>query len=413
MRNLKRIAVAAVTVTTVSGVVAGQAAAEPVVNTNSTDLMGPLNSMVDVFSKADDPTGLKGLTDLSDADTGDVKSLVGAASGLDVKQYSSTIESVLKDAGVDDETASVAARSSTGMTDALVNAADSEDLMNVLDGAPKCITAMAGLATSAAGMAAGTVGGAATGGVTTVAAAPAAASAATASIPGLLGCVKIAGSALTVAGKVVQAYENDQDAPQMVEFARMLNPDKGLGKEVVSQMPEDQQDAAAQAMTLTSEVAVPLSKVKFGDALVDYGTAVTGLGEGDPTASAAIVPATMKLGVQVASAVGEVAGADTSGLSDMVDLDTPKVKSSVTSSKSSDKAVDTDELDEVVSSSDSKSDSSSSTSSGSSVKKTTISSGSSSSSSDDDEDDGDVDEDASGSSDSDDDGDSDSSSAKG
>ena len=276
-------------------------------SSSKSSISDPVESMADTFESASraDPTSSK-VTGKEAAKDSEISQALGTASQLDVKQYSSAMSEALVDSGVDEETAGKAARASTSVTNAVVTSASAEDISTLSVSGPACGAALAALGAGGVGIA----GGAVTGG-TSAAAGTAVASAA---VPGMLGCATTAGAALRISGKAIKAYEEDPDAPQMVEVIEDMDSSSPLGKEVLNNMPADQRASAKAAMDFSSKVAKPLAKMKFGDSLIAYGDAATKMGKGDPTGTTDLLPISVALGSQMFVAVGESMGMDTSGM---------------------------------------------------------------------------------------------------
>lgn len=328
---MKKVIVAGLTTATMLAPSAfGQGLVSPAMTSPEIGMSEPINVMSDVFTAG-------GLTDMADVggltsgllgnsqnltDDESMNTAIETAQGVDTDVLSESMETVLLTSGVVDEDVAKKASSATGsMTSAAIKGISSKEMMTMVSAAPVCATALATVASTAPQVGLGAAAAPATGGASMAPALATTAATATASLPGLLGCGQMVGAGLKMSGTMIEAYESDPDAPQMVELVAEMKPDSQLGQMVLNEIPEEQRPQAREALQLTSEVMGELAKIKFGETVSTYGTAIEGMSSGNVMAGTAVLPVTMKMAGQMVTAMGNVANVDTSLLSDLAGAD--------------------------------------------------------------------------------------------
>lgn len=305
----------------------GQGLISPSMTSPTVGMTEPVNVMSDVFTAG----GLTDMTDISSGLLGSSKELtddetmntaIETAQGVDTDVLSEAMETVLLTSGVVDEDVAVKASSATGsMTNAAIQGISSKEMMTMMSAAPMCATALATVATTVPQVGMGAAAAPATGGASMAPALATTAATATASLPGLLGCGQMVGAGIKMSGTMIEAYESDPDAPQMVELVAEMEPDSQLGQMVLEQVPEEQREQAEEALWLASGIMGELAKIKFGETVSTYGTAIEGMSSGNIMAGTAVLPVTMKMAGQMVTAMGNTVDMDTSMFTDLAGAD--------------------------------------------------------------------------------------------
>lgn len=305
----------------------GQGLISPAITSPTVGMTEPINVMSDVFTAGglteigDLSTGLLGSSkELTDDDT--MNAAIETAQGVDTEILSEAMETVLKTSGVVDDDVAEKASSATGsMTEAAIKGVSSKEMMTMIGAAPMCATALTMVATTVPQVGMGVAAAPSTSGASMAPALATTAATATAALPGLLGCGQMVGAGIKMSGTMIEAYESDPDAPQMVELVAEMEPDSQLGEMVLEQIPEEQRPQAEEALWLASGIMGELAKIKFGETVSTYGTAIEGMSSGNLMAGTAVLPVTMKMAGQMVTAMGNTVNMDTSLFSDLAGSD--------------------------------------------------------------------------------------------